>query len=118
MTIVREQEDGSEDQRVGIRDRRQQSALSDPRFWVSCCAVLLTFSIFAFTFMYSRFSEMLAAQQAMLVSITRQDAEQKAVVERIAKLENQVAIQQQAYNYNISNRLAVVEAKNGIQPQR
>lgn len=102
-------------------DRRQQRAIADPRFWVSICAVLLTFSIFAFTFMYSRFAEMLAAQQAMVLSITKQDEKREALTDRVTKIETQqgqAASQQQSFNLDITARLAAVEATNGAKSKK
>lgn len=48
------------------------------------------------------------------MSLTKDQTE---IVRRIEKLENDMATQQKAYNYDISKRLAIVEAKTGIEPK-
>jgi septal ring factor EnvC (AmiA/AmiB activator) len=42
--------------------------------------------------------------------------EVKALGERVSKAENALSVQQQAYNFNFTSRLAAVEARLGLKP--
>lgn len=104
---------------ITVADRRD-SVWNDPRLWVSICGVLLTLVLFTVGFVAAQLSSIKdsvqSSRDAITVVTTRQATENEALRDRVSKLENFMTIQQQAYNYNVTTRLAVVEAKNGIKP--
>jgi hypothetical protein len=113
---------------IVMADRRE-SVWNDPKLWVSVCGLLLTLVLTAFTFLNSKLSSIDSSLQStrdlVLVVQTRQeserataDAKTAAIIERLSKVETAVDTQQRAYNFHFSNRLAAVEAKNGIKPQK
>lgn len=110
-----------DDRRQSARRESDRSVWSNPQLWVSICTVLLTLAITILGFIASQLSQMNARLQAtsdtMLTSTTRQSAEISSLAARIDKLENAMDTQTKAYNFNLSTRLAVVEAKTGVKPK-
>lgn len=56
--------------------------------------------------------------QSLVQVTTEQRGDIKALNDRMAKAENAIETQTKAYNFNFSTRLAVVEAKSGINPNK
>lgn len=57
------------------------------------------------------------ALQSLATTTTEQKGQISAVLDRMAKLENAVNIQQASYNFNFTSRLVAVEVRAGIKPQ-
>lgn len=99
----------------------------DPRLWASVLGLFLTIVMGLLSYISSQLASVNADVKAMnayvkatndavLVVTTKQAADDEALRERVAKLESAVATQQQAYNFNFTTRLAVVESRAGIKP--
>lgn len=122
--IVRNDE--NEDRRSG-HDRRQNSDSTEshrlnlwanPQLWLSVMGLLLTIGMAVLGYIASQLSTIQASVQTtrdlVLQSTAKQTAEITELRGRIEKLENDMDTQTKAYNYNITTRLAVVEAKIGV----
>lgn len=89
---------------------RRSSAWSDPRTWVSICAVLLTVVLFALGTAIKELSDLHADVRTILVSQARDDGRLNAYEERIKVLENFKETQEKAYNFTFTTRLAGAES--------
>jgi len=103
----------------GRRDSdAKTTAWSDPRFWLSVLGVILTIVLTLLAYITNQLAAINAYQKstndAVLIVTTKQAADNKSMEERVSKLENAMTAQLQAYNFNFTTRLAVVEAKAGV----
>jgi hypothetical protein len=122
----REKTDAMDDERRSETPGRRESdskpsAWNDPRFWLSVLGIILTIVLTLLAYITNQLAAINAYQKstndAVLIVTTKQAADNKSIEERVSKLENAVTTQQQAYNFNFTTRLAVVEAKAGVKPK-
>lgn len=114
-----------DERRSGDAGRRESdakaSAWNDPRFWLSVLGIILTIVLTLLAYITNQLAAINAYQKstndAVLIVTTKQAADNKSLEDRVAKLENATTIQQSAYNFNFTTRLAVVEAKAGVKPK-
>lgn len=94
--------------------RENRSPWNDPRTWVGICALMLTILSALLGFISTQLAQINASikstNDAVLIVTTKQTGDNKSLEDRVAKLENAVTTQQQAYNFNFASRLAGVEA--------
>lgn len=97
---------------------RRESAWQDPRTWVSILGVMLMLLLTTLGYIVSVLTSINTSVQqtgtAVTIVTTKQEMDSKSFSDRIVKLENAVTTQQQAYNYNMTTRLANVEAKLSV----
>lgn len=108
--------DEERDERRSGTDRRSHSGWSDPKTWVSIVAVLLSIVIALSGYLAATLSTIKDNVQTIVVSTAKQEEKMKAVEDRVKKLEDFESTQREAYNFNFTTRLAVVEAKTGVKP--
>jgi BMFP domain-containing protein YqiC len=103
----------------------ESSKWANPSLWVSVCGLLLTITLATFGFIASKLStidasiqstrdEVQSTRTAVVAVTTRQERDNGALEARIENLENAINVQQNAFNFNFTTRLATAEAKVGI----
>ena len=92
-------------------ERPGTNGFSDPRFWVSLTAVLLTVGLAILGGIYSKLNTIESGQMVLLVGQAKQDERLKAYEERLKNVEGSMETQTKAYNYNFNSRLSETEAE-------
>lgn len=122
----REKTDAMDDDRRSETPGRRDSdaprtAWNDPRFWLSVLSFMMIIVLALLGYISSQLAAVnayvKATNDAVLIVTTKQAADAKSIEDRVSKLENAVTVQQQAYNFNFTGRLAVVEARAGLKPR-
>lgn len=98
---------------------RRESAINDPRFWVSVTAVLLTLTLCVLTLAVNKLGSIDSAVQAIRDSNTRQGEKIESLERQVTELKatnkeltanHQSAQERQTdYNFNLSKRLTEIE---------
>lgn len=97
-----------------VTDRREYNAWADPKLWVSVIGVLLVIFGALLGFILSQLTTISSVQQTMLVANTETKGEVRALGGRVEKVENDIQTINKAFVYNLSYRLAYLEAKTGV----
>lgn len=98
---------------------RRESAINDPRFWVSVTAVLLTLTLCVLTLAVNKLGSIDVAVQSIRDSNTRQGTKIESLERQAVELKTEnkelraelesAQKRQTDYNFNLSNRLTEIE---------
>ncbi len=109
------------ERRHETRREADRSLWGDPKLWLGVIVLVVGILSSLVGYMISQLATLNSTQTALLVSITEQKGKVDALTERIDRMQNQVDTIEKAYQYNVGNRLAYLEAKTGYkappQPQ-
>lgn len=113
-------DDDTRHERRSGQDRRQPSAWANPMLYVGIMGLIITIGMGILGYIAAQLQSIQATvagtRDTVLTVTARQAEELNSLRDRVAKLENFQSTQTQAYNFNFTTRLAVVEAKAGVKP--